>query len=660
MRFILLLFVLSGHSGAFSLDHGMALPENIIDSTDVGKKVAYFIDLSRRFQYENPDSAIFFTRQGLDIARKAGDRLGEAMLMGQLGTLNEKHDNLTMAKKYMLESLAIYQELRHDAGVAAQYNGLGIIEGKSGNYQAATRYFITALQLNEKAKNTAGIVQSYIKLGVVNERSGDLDKALEYYLKARDLNGGDPAPLYTLLNNIGIVEAKKGNVRTALNYFQQGAALSDSNAYAPMHLNLAMNAANALKELGQPEKALGMFRSVLEKSRRYHLPEIEARTLINLSGIDKPNGTLYLKRALDIARRTGQKELSSEVYLAMSELHKSSGNYQEAISALDQHYKLKDSVFNLNKSREISTLQASYDLDKSKERVQNLELANAKRTAERNGGMVVIALILVLCGGLWYYLRKVQRLNLKLQESNSVKDKLFSIIGHDLRSPMGSIIQMVDLMESGLLNEQESREMLQALRNHSQVSLETLDSLLLWGKGQLQGLVVRKSGFESKPVIQKNVAFFQRQAEQKMITILDETPADLRLFADKDHIDFVLRNLISNALKFSFPSGRIRVCSDLNRFPGFAVFSVKDQGKGIRRELLSQLFHPIMDSGNGTAGEKGTGLGLMLCKEFLAANGGDIWVHSTEGQGAEFFFSVPIPAVRTRLPEEQPSAADML
>ncbi|HEY0896768.1 MAG TPA: tetratricopeptide repeat protein [Sphingobacteriaceae bacterium] len=660
MRFILLFFVLSGHAGAFSLDHGTALPENIIDSTDSGKKIAYYMELSRRFQYDNPDSAIFFTRQGLDISRKAGDRLGEAMLIGQLGTLNEKHDNLTMAKKYMLESLAIYQQLRHDAGIAAQYNGLGIIEGKSGNYQAATRYFITALRLNEKTSNTVGIVQSYIKLGVVNERSGDLDKALEYYFKARDLNGGEPAPLYTLLNNIGIVEAKKGNLKTALNYFQQGAALSDSSAYAPMHLNLAMNAANALKELGQEQKALGMFHTVLEKSRKYHLPEIEARTLINLSGIDKPNGNRYLSRALEIARKTGQKELSSEVYLAMSELHKKTGNYQEALSALDQHYKLKDSIFNLNKSREISTLQASYDLDKSKERVQNLELANAKRTAERNGGMVVIALILLLCGGLWYYLRKVQRLNLKLQESNSVKDKLFSIIGHDLRSPMGSIIQMVDLMESGLLNEQESREMLQALRNHSQVSLETLDSLLLWGKGQLQGLVVRKSGFESKQVIQKNVAFFQRQAEQKMITILDETPADLRLFADRDHIDFVLRNLMSNALKFSFPSGRIRVRSDLSRFPGFAVYSVKDEGKGIRKELLNQLFHPMMDSGSGTAGEKGTGLGLMLCKEFLAANGGDIWVHSTEGHGAEFFFSVPVPAIRMRLPEEQPSAADSL
>lgn len=660
MRFIFVFLVLLGPVAAIAQNSPPSVVEKIkkINATqDLAQKVGLYLELGTQLQIQHPDSAIYYTRQGLDLARKAGYRLGEARLIGQLGSLNEKHDNLDLARKYALEALAIYKKLGHTEGIAAEYNGLGVIEGKSGNYQAATRYFVTALRLNEKVDNVQGIVQSYIKLGVVNERSGDLDKALDYYVKARELNGDQAPALYTLLNNIGIVEARKGNLDKALQYFEQGAALSDSAAYALLHLNLAMNAANALKELGQKERALARLRTILEKTRLYHLPEVEARTLINLSGIDAENSLEYLSAALAIASRTGHKDLSSEVYLAMSERHKEDGNYREALGALDQHYKLKDSIFNLTKSREILTLQASYELDKSKEKVQNLELANAKRTAERNGGIVVIALFLLLCGGLWYYVKKIQRLNLKLRDSNTVKDKLFSIIGHDLRGPMSSIIQMVDLMESGLLNEQESREMLQALRNHSQVSLDTLDSLLIWGKGQLQGLAVRKSAFDCKPLLQKNLAFLQRQAEQKMITVADETGHDLRLFADKDHVDFVLRNLISNALKFSYPSGRVMIRTHPGRKAGFVVFSVKDEGKGVRKELLDRLFHPIMDSGKGTAGEKGTGLGLMLCKEFLAANGGDIWVHSDEGRGAEFFFSVPAAAVRERSPEVRSEAA---
>jgi signal transduction histidine kinase len=647
MRFILLLFVLSGHAMAVPQSQVKPFLEKIKASKDPAKKVQYYLELSQSLQYQHPDSAIFYTRQGLEISRKAGYRLGEAMLIGMLGTVNEKHDHLGQARKYMIEALEIYRQLGNSEGIAAQYNGLGIIEGKKGNYQAATNYFIDALRLNERSKNIPGIIMSYIKLGVVNDRSGNLDKALEYYHKARDLNSGefpgkDPGALYTLLNNIGIVEAKKGNLKTALRYFEQGASLSDTNGYAAIHLNLAMNAGNVLKELGQKKKALVQYDMVLKKARLYDLPEIEARTLVNLSGTEDSKGLMYLSRALKIAEKIGQRELSSEVYLAMFELHKGKGSFKEALTALDNHHRLKDSIFTLNKSREIATLQASYELDKSKEKVQGLVLANAKRTAERNGGMVVIVLFLVLCVALWYYLKKIKKLNHKLMESNGVKDKLFSIIGHDLRSPMSSIIQMIELMESGLLSEEETREMLLALRNHSRISLDTLDSLLLWGKGQLQGIKVKRSHFDSKPVFQKNLVFFQLQADQKMITIYDDTPNGLWLSADRDQFDFVLRNLLSNAVKFSFPSGCIRISASTDRLPGFAVFSVKDEGTGIDKGLLNQLFHPMMDSGSGTAGEKGTGLGLMLCKEFLTANGGEIWVQSTPGQGAEFFFSVPV------------------
>jgi len=650
MRFIFVFFVLLGPATAFPQKPVGILIQKINATHDISEKVELHLELSRYYQYHHPDSAIYFTRQGMELSKKLNYRLGEARLIGELGALNEKHDNLELARKYALEALAIFKELKHTEGIASQYNGLGIIEGKKGNYQAATKYFISALRLNEKAKNTPGIVQSYIKLGVVNERSGNLDKALNYYQRARELNENEPGALYTLLNNIGIVKAKKGDLKTALKYFEQGAALSDTQTFAPMHLNLAMNAGNALQELGQKDAALKKFNQVLIKTRLYKLPEIEARTLLNLSGLDSSHDLAYLTQALSLAKKIGNKELEAEIFQALSERHNQQGNYKEALEALTTHYRLKDSIYDLDKSREITSLEASYELDKSKERVKTLELSNKTRTAERNVGIIVIALILLTSGGLWFYLKKVQKLNSKLRELNSVKDKLFSIIGHDLRSPMSSIIQMIELMESGLLNKEETNEMLQALRNHSQVSLDTLDSLLLWGKGQLQGLKVRKSAFDSKAILQKNLAFFQRQADQKMITIIDEVPDSLHLFADKDHFDFVLRNLLSNAVKFSFPSGNIRISVDTDQKRGFAIFCIMDEGKGIGKALLGQLFHPMMDSGSGTAGEKGTGLGLMLCKEFLLASGGDIWVHSAEGKGSEFFFSLPLVATKTGQP----------
>lgn len=640
MRVIVLIFILSGHFTAFSQEKAALLRKLEAAKADTGK-VHLYLGVSRAYQYNEPDSAIHYARLGTRLSQKIHYRLGEAMLLGQLGAVNEKHDNLEAARKFFMEALTIYQQLNYTKGVASEYNGLGILSAKEGNYKKATSYFLKALKLCENAGHKEGIVQSYIKLGAVNERSGNFDKALEYYHRAKNLNGSSPGALYALLNNIGIVEAQKGKLREALEYFEKGAAMSDTSAHAGIHLNLSMNAANALKLLERKHEALTRFKAVVKKAEVYKLPEIQARTLINLSGLETHKALQHLEAALAIAKRIGQMQLQGEIYDALADYHKQAGNYKEALPALEAYYGIKDSLFSASKTRAIASMQASYELDKSKEQIKSLELSNQKRTAERNLVILGIASAMLACGGMWFYVQKVRRLNSRLAESNQVKDKLFSIIGHDLRSPLGSIIQMMDVVESGLLSEDETRVMVKDLKKHSEASLRTLDALLLWGKAQLQGVTVNKVSFESKPLILKTLAFFQRQIDQKLLVIIDQTPSGLSLFADRDHFDFVFRNLLANAIKFSYPSGRVRISVSTREKPGFAVFSIKDEGKGIDPIRLNQLFQPVIGSNDGTAGEKGTGLGLVLCKEFLEASGGGIWVQSKEGEGSVFYFSIP-------------------
>ncbi|HEY1025509.1 MAG TPA: tetratricopeptide repeat-containing sensor histidine kinase [Sphingobacteriaceae bacterium] len=637
--FILVLFLLK-FSEAFAQAEKNSLLKKLRSARPDTAKVDLYLGLSRLYQESRPDSAIQYARLGLELSRGLNYRLGEAMLTSQLGTINEIHDNIDVARKFNLQALAFYKQLNHTKGIAAEYNGLGILEGKNGNFDAATRYFLKALKLNEKARYKQGIVQSYIKLGLVNELSGELDKALTYYLNARKLNGSDAPGLYYLLNNIGTVEARKGNLREALKHFEEGIAKSDSVAYGSIHVSLRMNAANALDQLGRKQEALVRYKAVLGKTRQYNLPEAEARVLLNLSGLERRKADQYLESALDIAGRIGNTKLEAEIYQEIADHHKQEKRFEKALAALETHHRLVDSILSKAKTREIASLQASYELDKSQEEVKTLELSNQKRTAERNVIIVGTICVLLGCLTLWLYLLKFRRLNQKLAKSNEVKDKLFSIIGHDLRSPVGGIVQMMEVMESGLLSEAETKEMLSGLRKHSEASLETLDSLLLWGKSQLQGISVRKTSFESKPLIQKNLAFFNRQAEQKLIVIKDQTPHGLTLYADRDHFDFVMRNLLSNAVKFSHPSGIIKVSVSTRQQPDLAIFSVSDEGKGIKEELAGQLFQPV-SSDDGTAGEKGTGLGLVLCKEFMQASGGDIWVESKEGNGSVFYFSLP-------------------
>lgn len=640
MRHIVTVFFVGCSMIAFTQPQNTLVSQLKTAKDDTGK-VSILLKISRDLQYSNWDSAIYYSMAGIRLAKKLNYTLGEARHTAQLGTIHEKHDNLDVARRYLQSSLQKYRALNDTLGIACQLNSLGIVEGKKGKFNTATNYFITALRLFEKIGNRSGIIQCYIKLGVVNELNNKLDKALQYYLYAKKLNGSDAAGLYPLLNNIGVVEAKRGNLKKALRYFEEGSKMKDSVAFASAHVNLMINAANALHLMGQNGDALIRNKLALQKAKNYNLPEAQSRILLNLSKLENKNNLLYLDEALRISRKIGNKQLEAEILQAIGTYQKDRGSYKESLAAFEKYQELLDTLFNINKEKEIAGLQAAYELEKSNERIRNLELSNEKRTLERNAGIVTILCVLLALGGLWYYLHKVRMLNARLKESNTVKDKLFSTISHDLRTPLAGIVQMMNVLESGLLSRDETRELLQSLKQQSQASLETMNALLLWGKTQLQGINVCKTTFRCKPVVEQTVALFSNQTHQKSLSIRDQVPDELYLSGDIDHFHIIIRNLFSNAIKFSYPHGIISITVSTTSQPGYAVFAIRDQGKGMKEELHKKLFKPLACSDDGTEGEKGTGLGLILCKDFVEANGGKIWCESVPASGSVFYFSMP-------------------
>lgn len=630
--------------------------------SDSGKVLAYK-QLSDYYKPSVLDSALFFAREGLEFAKKVGYRKGELTMISQLSSVNQNHGNLEVARKYGLEALKGFEEIEDLRGVAAANNGLGIIEGRKGNLNVATAYFIKALRLFEKADYIPGIIQTYIKLGVINEQYGNFDKALDYLSKCGKLNTGknyDAAVEVNIINNAGIIHAQKGDMQKALRLFKEGISKSASPELAAVHVSLLTNAGNASKSLGKIAMARAYHNGSLEKARAFHLPEEEARALLNLSSVLGKESTAkavaYMQNALLISKKIGQKRLTSEIYEGLSEKYQQMGDYKAALFAVKEQHKLLDSIYNISKEREIANLQAGYELDKSKQHIQTLELLNEKRTLERNAGVVaaiLVSLTLILLG---LYLHRVRKLNHELKASNQVKDKLFSIIGHDLRSPVGTVVQMLDVIDQSDLEAFELREMLSILKKHTQASLETLDTLLQWGKSQLQGVRVTPTVFNPESIIERNLEILSVSAGQKYIRIIKSVPADLELYSDPDHFNFVVRNLLSNAVKFTYPSGEVKVSvSGYHSKPGYITFSVKDNGKGISEKDKEVLFESFSGADHGTAGEKGTGIGLILCKEFVQANNGEIWVESREGDGSEFFFTVKT-ATKSNLPKKNDTA----
>ncbi|MBN1633173.1 MAG: PAS domain-containing protein [Ignavibacteria bacterium] len=233
-----------------------------------------------------------------------------------------------------------------------------------------------------------------------------------------------------------------------------------------------------------------------------------------------------------------------------------------------------------------------------------------------------------------------------LRDSNTAKDKLFSIISHDLRGPIGSIYQFLDYVSVNpeQFSQEELHEVLSNMRNTSKVTYEMLDNLLLWARSQSSKIEYRPDIFNSFEVLVDTKNFLDVIAKNKELSIKIKAKPDLFAFADKESIKTVLRNLLSNAIKFSHKNGEIileaRKLQDENK----VLFSVKDFGVGIPEKTFARIFTvDVKSSSLGTSGEKGSGLGLLLCKEFIDANKGSIWVESEKDKGSVFSFTLPLP-----------------
>ena len=228
-----------------------------------------------------------------------------------------------------------------------------------------------------------------------------------------------------------------------------------------------------------------------------------------------------------------------------------------------------------------------------------------------------------------------------LQELNASKDKFFSIISHDLRSPFNSILGFTELLwkNSGDFSRAEIEKIAYDIYKTGNETIDLLNNLLEWSSSQTGKLIINSENFFLKSVVDDTIDLLNDYAKKKNITVLNEIPGQIEVFADKNMISSVIRNLLSNAIKFSQNCNVRITAKDAN---SFVKFSITDSGVGIKPEDIKKLFRLDTEfSTPGTAKEKGSGLGLILCKEFIEKNNGKIYVESEKGKGTSFMIKLP-------------------
>jgi two-component system sensor histidine kinase/response regulator len=238
------------------------------------------------------------------------------------------------------------------------------------------------------------------------------------------------------------------------------------------------------------------------------------------------------------------------------------------------------------------------------------------------------------------YLAQIEQKNNELEKINKTKEKLFSIIAHDLRSPIGQLKNSLDLVNRDYISPEQFQEISTRLGSQVDQLHNTLDNLLRWSLSQLQGISAKPERTQLDPVLQSGLRLFVQKMEQKDIALVTEGTQQT-VFVDPDHLLLVLRNLVSNAIKYSHPHSTISIHCHSNGSKEVTI-AIRDTGIGMPESMSRAIFDTDnIVSNPGTANEKGTGLGLKLCKEFVEKNKGRMHVESRENAGTTFYVHLP-------------------
>jgi len=595
---------------------------------------------------QDPEKAIPIALRQLSIAKKIGYEKGQASAYKLLSVGYESAGDVEKSIESSLNGLKICEKLHDNAGMASAYSNIGLVYLDENELNDALNYFKKSLDVFGKMKNKPeNVWRSFMNIGRTYEQQHNDDGALKSYLQSltisKTLKKNQNIFMATSLYHIGDIYFNRKEYAASEDYLTQAIKLipGAQQAYPVAEIYLLFSKIDMVQN---------RFQKALEDA----------------------------KKGLAIVKVENYKAQLAENYRQLANVYAVLKDYNNAYHFETQYITLKDSLVNAQSVRKLENLQYNYKLEK-KELVTRELLKDKKLTdltIQRQyiiGAFIGIGLLTFLLLSVFYYkalkskTKDNELLHLQQQEIleqnaeitaqneeisnqkehltqlNNTKNKLFSIISHDLRAPVLTLQDALTMFNDEMLTHEEitaiSGELLGNVTNTSAM----LDNVLYWAKSQLDGININKGVFDIRHIVLTNMVNFKKQAEAKNISLVNTVDQRVDVLADASNIDIVLRNLLSNAIKFCSAGDTITVSAAIKK--QFLCVSVTDTGKGISKEVQKRLFDPAdFYSTYGTANETGTGLGINLCRDFIILNGGSIGVESEPGKGSTFTFTVPL------------------
>lgn len=665
---------LLGKIKSFQLNESYETDRNFIDLLNRTGELYYNI---------NPDSTFLLGMKALEYSERSNYQKGKADAYRNIGAYYNLKGDYEKAMEFFNAGLPIAKGSGYWLGLGNLYNSIGLNYYEQGNLAESISFYLQALEVKEKYLPKIEQANTLNNLGLLFTDLEDFDKALSYHRQALEIRkeAGDKMGMSSTLGNIGLVYKEQGKLMEALGNYESslkfGEEISNLQLVSVSHYNIG----DIYLSLGRNKEALFHFNEALEIDKKLGYLVGTGYDLLGIGEVQFKMGNLnsalaVIKEALYISLESNVPRNTSKSHLLLSEIFEFQKDSESALYHFKLHKEYEDRILNLDSENQIRELAAKYKYDiKAAElrQVQRERELEREQELERTIRIWLIILLFAILIAFFIAIRSIksqrkarllvtkqknelEKLNKEilrqkeetenvakdLFDVNQTKDKLFSIVGHDLKSPINSLKGLMQYVVDENLSQSEFLMVSTQLRNEVEQVHFTLINLLHWAKSQMKGIVTETEKVSLNQILEENLNLYKPVAEVKQIKINNFLSPDTYCLADKEHCNLILRNLLNNALKFTNKGGQINISSRLID-DAFWEVSIEDNGIGMDKETLSKLFKPIIEERKryGTDGEKGTGLGLHLTRDFVLKNNGEIHVESQLGKGSIFTFTLP-------------------
>jgi len=665
------------------------------------EKVSVQLDLALQLSQREKEEAKQLAKSALVEAKRAGDKSLEMRAYYVLGIKNLDYFDVQVTQAYLDSALTIANLIDDNWFKSDILLKMGSNYHTHGDNLKALQAFNDAVKVGLQAKNYKTVGAAYSLMGTVFRVHGLYDKAIEYIIKARlnyekvnfregdawtayllgriyaDLQSHERALEYyneslRLYKSLAIKDGNKGGL--ALCYEQIGLLNLESGKLEEARKNIGATLeihtkngskygiSNAYKNLGKIEYASGNYEKAEEYLKFALKEKKEMGEQLNYASIYEyiglclvhsnqiEEGLQQINKGLELAIANNQKRIQFDIYSKLTDVYLSLNNLKKALEYQNQQITMQDVMLTGGANTKMEQLQAIVELDAKNSQIAELEQQNEINSLKLKQHRISYYLMVIgifvaifITTIIYLFYRRIREKNKQLEEANAAKDKFFAIIAHDLRGPTHTQTSFLEHLDKdfGSFSPEELKELLHSLYKSSENVSTLLDNLLLWAQSQVKKIEIKSARLQLTNVVQNALESIKQSSSLKQITINNDTNDQLYVQADPNMLQTIIRNILSNAIKFTPRGGSVHIKTSAIT-PKEITIIITDTGVGIEKTLLSKIFDISNSShSQGTENEKSNGLGLILVKDFVEKNNGTILIESQKGVGTSVIISLP-------------------